>query len=732
MSEVSAVLRFIGKDQASSEIRKVRASVNELQQTAKKGGLENVLGPLSSRFSSAAVVGGLGLLGRSALQAASNLEELESKARFVFGDTFTAVAERSDVIAESVGRASSRILQMAADYGAIIQPMGIATEKAGEMGTSLAQLAVDMSSFHNATELDAFVALRSAITGETEPMKRFGVVMTQANLSAYALSKGIRTKIESLNQAQMTALRYNYILDKTQQAQGDAARTSASFANQSRRLKDEWRALNEELGKQVTPVAAKGLGVLADYLGGVFVPAVQTAAREWGAFLELIGTSDYGQEVSGRFKKIFGGSAGEVFGLITGSSRDIKNYQKDLSLEDVISSTGKASRGATTDIKGLVDSLAGGGSSLSGGAGEAADELGKVQDALGELGRDYRSKTGDINQSLRQLEESHRQSMQSISDEIQGVRDQLSELDKDYGRTIDGIDRSQADLLIRQEEKVNSLKEKLGKLTWDRDWKLQAGNAIDIRDTDEIDKVAAELEREQRALEAVRSTAGTGTLDSYKERSVLTDFERDFAEGERRRTEAAADHEDRTQQLNDELKQLNDKKTLESEVYTNSRQQLELTRIAMIGFEADLTAAMLDISKVTEDTLNGLKIRLTDMKTTISEIDALVKARADLTGGGSVADRRAARLANTPDSFLVPNANGGIYDRPTAALIGEAGYAEAVIPMPFGNVPVKLQGESVSRSQSISIGPFYVSEKVDVNEVVSRIKREIQLSSLGV
>lgn len=198
----------------------------------------------------------------SVFRASSVLEELDSKARVVFGEGFTQVNRQIDNIAERVGRSNTAILQFATDIGAVIQATGLANEPLQQMSTNFAQLSVDLASFHNTSDIQAFNALRSAITGELEPLKRFGVVMTQANLKAYALAQGIDTNIEAMNQAQLTTLRYNFILENTQNAQGDAERTADSLANQVRRLEGNWTELKETLGQDATPAAANALSNL--------------------------------------------------------------------------------------------------------------------------------------------------------------------------------------------------------------------------------------------------------------------------------------------------------------------------------------------------------------------------------------------------------------------------------------------------------------------------------------
>ena len=59
------------------------------------------------------------------------------------------------------------------------------------MAVTLAGLTGDVASFYNISQDLADVRLKSVFTGETETLKELGVVMTQTNLQAYALSQGI-------------------------------------------------------------------------------------------------------------------------------------------------------------------------------------------------------------------------------------------------------------------------------------------------------------------------------------------------------------------------------------------------------------------------------------------------------------------------------------------------------------------------------------------------------------
>lgn len=135
--------------------------------------------------------------------------------------------------------------------------MGFTQQAAADMSMDLTQLAADMASFKNISIDVAQTALTSVFTGETESLKSLGVVMTQANLQAYALSQGIQTNIADMTQAEQVALRYSYVMAQTANAQGDFARTGNSLANQTRKLTQTLKQAGESFGTLLAPVVTE-------------------------------------------------------------------------------------------------------------------------------------------------------------------------------------------------------------------------------------------------------------------------------------------------------------------------------------------------------------------------------------------------------------------------------------------------------------------------------------------
>lgn len=203
----------------------------------------------------------LGRLGAQAIEVASNLEEVQNVVDVSFGKMANDVNWFAKNAMTSFGLSELAVKKTASTFMAMSNGMGIAQQAGKLMSTQLTALTGDMASFYNTTEEMASIALASVFTGETETLKKFGIVLTEANLNAYALSKGIKTSYQNMSQAQKVALRYNYVMQATANAQGDFARTSISWANQIRVLKLRWQEF---------------MGVVGTILKNVFVPMVST------------------------------------------------------------------------------------------------------------------------------------------------------------------------------------------------------------------------------------------------------------------------------------------------------------------------------------------------------------------------------------------------------------------------------------------------------------------------
>lgn len=205
----------------------------------------------------AGVAYSLGRIGAAGVQAASDVEETRSAMAVAFGSGAEAAEQWATTTADSMGRSVQQLrggaTQLQAIFNGIMGSTDAARAKSVEMSTSLAGLSVDLGSFFNASDADALAALRSAMVGQAEPMLRFGVAMNQASLEAFMLEKGIKGNLQTMSEADKVALRFAFVMEKTQQAQGDAAATADSHANSMKRLDASSSAASVAIGQALTP-----------------------------------------------------------------------------------------------------------------------------------------------------------------------------------------------------------------------------------------------------------------------------------------------------------------------------------------------------------------------------------------------------------------------------------------------------------------------------------------------
>ena len=199
----------------------------------------------------------LAIAGGAAIKLASDFEESLNKVNVAFGKSSGFVRDFAKTTLTQFGIAEGSALDMAALFGDMATSMGISRKEAASMSTSMVGLAGDLASFKNIGIDQATTALAGVFTGETESLKKLGIVMTEANLKMFAMSQNIQKNIKDMTQAEKVNLRYQFILSKTNNAQGDFARTQDGAANQMRIFTEGSKQLGQSLGSILLPAFTK-------------------------------------------------------------------------------------------------------------------------------------------------------------------------------------------------------------------------------------------------------------------------------------------------------------------------------------------------------------------------------------------------------------------------------------------------------------------------------------------
>lgn len=335
---------------------------------------------------------GYGLLnfGKSAIDFGSDITEVQNVVDVAFGSMSGMVEEFANTSIENFGLSKTA----AKEYSGILMSMFKSSgfnssemrQQAAEMSIALTGLAGDLASFYNIRTEDAFYKLRAAMAGEIEPMRQLGVNMNIVNLEAYALANGINKSYQSMSQAEQQLLRYNYLMAVTGAQQGDFARTSGSWANQTRILAENFRYLSAVIGQGLIAAVLPGIRALNALMGKLVQVAEafrnfiytlmgkKVEGSQGGIVNDLAGIGDTssGLENLG----IAGGDAASGMEDATGAAQDLKKSISVLSFDQLNQLSNSAS--AAGDAIGGI----GGGGNLDniqvptfGGLADALDQF---------------------------------------------------------------------------------------------------------------------------------------------------------------------------------------------------------------------------------------------------------------------------------------------------------------------------------------------------------------------
>ena len=226
----------------------------------------SMLKKLVAGFSAVKVGKALLDLGKDAIQAASDLEEVQNVVDVTFGDGAAKIESWSKTAGAQFGLTETQAKRFTSTLGAMAKSAGLSGNQIVDMSTDLAGLAADMASFYNLDFDTAFQKIRSGISGETEPLKQLGINMSVANLNAFALQQGLDKTFEKMTQGEQTMLRYQYIMNATADAQGDFARTSDGYANSMRKFETNITAIKTALGQTFLGIVGEAVNGLNGFL----------------------------------------------------------------------------------------------------------------------------------------------------------------------------------------------------------------------------------------------------------------------------------------------------------------------------------------------------------------------------------------------------------------------------------------------------------------------------------
>jgi hypothetical protein len=270
--------RSISASRAFDQLgRSVGAVANGLR--ASVGGGTALFGALSL----AAGTAGVFLTLRKAVMGASDLNETLQKTGVVFGGATGIVTKGADEMARRFGVVKNEYLDAASSLGLIGKSAGLSEAKSAKLADQLARLAIDASSFYNVPLEEALISMRAGLVGESEPLRRFGVLLNEAAVQNEALRLGLATTKKEISEGAKVQARSSLIIKGLADATGDLERTEGSFANRLRKISGQITNMLTAVGQNILPIFQSLADVAQRALTDInsFLEDNSAAVRAW-------------------------------------------------------------------------------------------------------------------------------------------------------------------------------------------------------------------------------------------------------------------------------------------------------------------------------------------------------------------------------------------------------------------------------------------------------------------
>jgi hypothetical protein len=288
--DVRADLRMLDKGLAAGEgqIRGFVATGNKLL-----GGL----GALAAAGAGA----GAGAALFDAAKKAADLGESVSKTKASFGKDAKVIDAAADEMADRFGIVKQSFYDSATTLGLLGTAAGMTSGQAARLGVEMTKLAMDLESFHNVPLEEAMNALRSGLAGESEPLRRFGVFLSEDAVKAEALRAGIAKSSRALTEQQKVLARLSLIKNSPAigKAVGDLERTADSATNQMRKFMGDLENTKVAIGQNLIGPLTEALKA-ARAFGSAMGEGLGGKKEESGKALDEFGSSVF-RAIGARF-----------------------------------------------------------------------------------------------------------------------------------------------------------------------------------------------------------------------------------------------------------------------------------------------------------------------------------------------------------------------------------------------------------------------------------------------
>ncbi len=290
---------FIARDKTDAGTKSVTRGLKEIDKQADRTGaslgrVKVAIGAIA--VAGAALVGAGVFVLKGWINDASDLSETISKTTVVFGDAANDVIKWSKQSEKAFGMSQQQALDYISTFGALGQAAGLGMEASANFGSELVQAAADLGSFWNTDPAQVAQDIKSGLAGESEPLRKYNIYITEAAVAQKALEMGLVGSNGEISEQNKILVRQKLIMEQLGPAAGDYARTQDGLANGTRTLTAYWKNATAWLGGKLTPAIARAVAYVnrmaqsvKDLVAGGMTPWNAIMATVDAAIMDLFG-----------------------------------------------------------------------------------------------------------------------------------------------------------------------------------------------------------------------------------------------------------------------------------------------------------------------------------------------------------------------------------------------------------------------------------------------------------
>lgn len=273
------------REQLRSATIRAEQAEKRMAETRKSTGLAT---DIVRKQLQALVAGGLALqagrqlvqFGRDSIAAASDAEEASAKFEQVFRDLSSGVRDELEVMADVNRRSVFDLISFASTLQDTFVPLGFAREEAAGLSKTITQLGIDIAAFSNKADAEVIQNLTSAIVGNHEAVRGYGIVLTETVLKQELARMGALELTGAQLEVAKAQARINIIMRSSADAQGAAVREADSYANTLKAFDAAVLELKVSLGEGLLPMMtdlAQQVIIIVNALNGQYAGSLLAA-----------------------------------------------------------------------------------------------------------------------------------------------------------------------------------------------------------------------------------------------------------------------------------------------------------------------------------------------------------------------------------------------------------------------------------------------------------------------